>query len=118
MGDIQISFTTGKLRTCLPTLKSSLEKNLKSHVVFKVTSNPFSSIYVGQTSQHVTARISEPVGQQLVECCGSAHNIEWEILDVYREVEKPMTIEGIYQKAETRIKYARRVPGRELTLKY
>ena len=31
--DIQIIFTTRKLRTCLPTLKSLFDKNLKSHVV-------------------------------------------------------------------------------------
>ena len=31
--DIQIFFTTRKLRTCLPNLKSPFDKNLKSHVV-------------------------------------------------------------------------------------
>ena len=50
--DIQIIFTTRKLRTCLPTLKLPFDKNLKSHVVYKVTCNECSSIYVGQTSRH------------------------------------------------------------------
>ena len=85
--EIQIIFTTRKLRTCLPTLKSPFDKNLKSHVVHKVTCNGCSSIYVGSTSRHVITRnlehqkLDSPVGQNLVECCGTAHNIEWEILD-------------------------------------
>ena len=81
--DIHIIFTTRKLRTCLSTLKSPLDKNLKSHVVYKVACNGCSSIYVGQTSRHVTTRVSElqkkdfPVGQHLVECCGTKHNVKW-----------------------------------------
>ena len=104
MCDIQINFTTRKLRTCLTTLKSPFDKNLKSHVVYKVTCNGCISIYVGQTSRHVTARVSEhqkkdsPVGQHLVECCGTTHNVKWEILDACRGVEKLMTIEAIYIK--------------------
>ena len=54
---IQIIFTKRKLRTCLPTLQSPFDKNLKSHVVYKVTCNGCSSIYVGQTSRHVTTKI-------------------------------------------------------------
>ena len=57
--DIQIIFTTRKQRTCLPTLKSPSDKNLKSHVVYKVICNGCSSIYIGQTSQHVTTRASK-----------------------------------------------------------
>ena len=57
--DNQTIFTTRKLRTCLPTLKSSFDKNLKSHVVYKVTCKVCGSIYVGQTSRHVTTRSSE-----------------------------------------------------------
>ena len=57
--DIQMIFKTSKLRTCLPTLKSSFEKNLKSHVIYTSIGNGWSSIYVGQTSRHVTSRTSE-----------------------------------------------------------
>ena len=105
--DIQIIFKARKLRTCLPTLAcppQPFDKNLKSLVVYKVTWNACSSIYVGQTSRHVTTRISEhqkedsPVEQHLVECCGTTHNVKWEILDACRGVEKLMTIETIYKK--------------------
>ena len=125
MCDIQIIFTTGELRTCLPTLKSPFDKNLKSHVVNKVTCNGRSSIYVGQTSRHVTTRISEhqkkdsPVGQQLVESCGTTHNVQWEILEACRGVEKLMTIEAIYiKKLKPQLNTPDEYRRRELTLKY
>ena len=100
--DIKIIFTARKTRTGLRALKSSFDNNLKSHVVYKVTCNGCISIYVGQTSRHVTTRISEhqkknsPVGQDIVESCGLAHNLEREILDACRRVGKIMTIEVIY----------------------
>ena len=110
LSNIHIIFTTRKLRTCLPTLKSPFDKNLKSHVVYKVTC---SSIYVGQTSRHVITRISEHqkkdsrFGQHLVECCGTTHSVKWEILDASRGVEKLNDDRSdLHQKAETAIKYA------------
>ena len=125
LGDIQIIFTTRKLRTCLSTLKAPFDKNLKSHVVYKVTCNGCSSIYVGQTSRHVTTRISEhqekdsPVGQHLIECFGKLHNIKWEILDACRGVEMLMTIEAIYiKKLKPQLNTLDEYRGRELTLKY
>ena len=121
--DFQIIFTTRKLRTCLPTLKSPFDKNLKSHVVYKVTCNGCSSIYVGETSRHVTTRTSEhrkkdsPVTQHLVECCGTTHNVNWEIHDACREVEKLMTIEAIYiKKLKPQLNTRDEYRGRELIL--
>ena len=105
MYDVQIILTTRELRTFLPTLKLSFDKNLNSHVVYKITCNGCVSIFIGQTIENVTTRIPEhqkknfPVGQQLVECCGTAHNFEWEILDTCRRgIEKLMTIEATYIK--------------------
>ena len=71
----------------MPTLELCFDKNLKSHLVYKVTCYEFSFIYVGETSWHNTIGISEhkkkdtPVGGHLVEYCGTAKNIECEILD-------------------------------------
>ena len=59
---------------------------------------------LAKTSWKVTTRISEhqkkgsTVGKHLVECCGTAHYIEWEILDTTRGVEELMTMEAIYIK--------------------
>ena len=57
---------------------------------------------VGQTSRHVTTRISEhqkkdpQVGKNLVESSGCTNDIEWKILDACRPVRKLMTVEVIY----------------------
>ena len=76
-------------------------------------------------AKHVTTRISEhqkkdsAVGQHLVECCGTAHNIEWEILDTCRGVEKLMTIQAIYiKKLKPQLNTRDEYRGWELTLKY
>ena len=100
---IQIFFTR-KLRRYLPILKLFCDKILKPHVVHKVICNGCISIYVGQTSRHVTARISghqkknSPVEKHLVECCGTAHDIEMMILDSCHGLKKLMTIEALFIK--------------------
>ena len=98
---------------------------MNSLVVYKVKCNGCSSTYVGQTSQHVTTIFLEnqkkdsSVGQNLVECCGTAHNNEWKSLDAYHGVEKLMTIEAIYIKeAKPQLKTHDGYRGREVTLKY
>ena len=57
--ELQVVFTERKSRSCLPTLKSSFARDLKSHVVYEIKCNGCGSIYVEQTSRHVTTRISE-----------------------------------------------------------
>ena len=44
---VQTIFTTRKLQCCLPSLKSSFDKDLKPHVVYELTCNGCKSIYVG-----------------------------------------------------------------------
>ena len=62
------------------------------------------SSMLAKTSWNVTTRISEhqkinsTLGQHLVECCGTAHYIEWEILDANRGSEERMTMKAIYNK--------------------
>ena len=112
------------LRSCLATLNSSFDRDLKSHVVYEIKYNGCGSIYVGQTSRHVTTGITEQekdsqVGQHLIECRGAKNDIEWKILDPCWTVEKLMIIEAIYismlkPALNTRDEYM----GWELTLKY
>ena len=123
--ELQVVFTTRKLRSCLPNLKSSFDRDLKSHVVYEIKCNGCGSIYVGQTSRHVTTRITEhqkkdsQVGQHLVECRGATNDIEWRILDACRSVEKLMIIEAIYiSKLKPALNTRDEYRGRELTLKY
>ena len=59
-------------------------------------------IYAGQTSRHVTTRISEhekkdsKVSQHHFNCGCSTNDFEWQILDAFRILEKSMTIEDEY----------------------
>ena len=91
-------FITRKLNSCLPTLISTFDRDLKSYVLIEIKSNGCGSIYVVQTSRHVITRITEhqkedsQVGRHIVECSGSTNNI----LDVGPTVEKRITIEAIY----------------------
>ena len=115
--DLQVVFITRKFRSCLPTLKSSFDSDLKSHVLYEIKGNRYGSIYVVQTSRYVTIRISEHQ-KDLVECCDSTNGIEWKILDASRTVEKLMTIEAILiSKLKPALNTRDENRGRELTLK-
>ena len=122
---LQVVFMTRKLRSCLPTLKSSFDRDLKSHVVYEIKCNECGSIYVGQTIRNVTTRTTEhqkkdsQVGQHLVECRGATNGIEWKFLDACRTVEKLMMIEAIYiSKLKPTLNTLDEYRGRELTFKY
>ena len=45
--------------SCLLSLKSSFDKDLKSHVIYELICNGCKSIYVGQTCRHITTRVAE-----------------------------------------------------------
>ena len=82
---VQTIFTTRKLTSCLPSLKSSFDNDLKSHVVYKLTCNGCKSIYVGQTCLHITTRVAEhdkansPMGVHAIECNGNKTAFQWKI---------------------------------------
>ena len=57
-------FTTRKLKSCLPSPKSSLDKDLKSHVVYELICYGCKSIYVGQTCWHITTRVADNAGEE------------------------------------------------------
>ena len=47
------------MRTCLPSLKRKMEKNLKSRLVHKIVCPGCNVHYVGQTSRHLITRFKE-----------------------------------------------------------
>ena len=55
----QTIFTTWKLKSCLPSLKSTFDKDLKANLVYELTCNGCKSIYVGKTCRHITTRVAE-----------------------------------------------------------
>ena len=56
-----IVMTLRKLKTVLPSLKPSVEKLMKSGVVYNITCPGCSACYVGQTDRHMTTRLYEHV---------------------------------------------------------
>ena len=55
--NVQVVFTTRKLESCLPSLKSAFSNDLKSRVVYQLSCSGCSSTYVGQTVRHLTREL-------------------------------------------------------------
>ena len=73
MHPVRTILTIRKLKNCFPSLKSSFDKDLNSHVVCELTCNGCKSIYVGQTCRHnntkvaVHAKADSPMGIHAIE---------------------------------------------------
>ena len=97
---VQTIFTTRKLKSCLPSLKCSFDKDLKSHKVYETTCNGCKSIYVRQTCRHITTSLAEraKAGSQvgINECNGNETAFQWKILDHCGNQSKLMTLEALY----------------------
>ena len=94
-------FTTRKLCTFLPSLKSSFDRNPKSHV-YKICCCGCSSTYIGRTCRHLDTRISEhqktssPVAKHAVECCGAPTAFNYKIIYQCQDSEKFTIIEVLH----------------------
>ena len=101
----QIAFTTRTLKTCLPSLKTSFARELRSKVVYKLTCSGSNSTYVVQTVRHLATRVDEhrkgdcPVGQHLLECnkeVGGTAELKSEIIDQRANTHKLLTLEALH----------------------
>ena len=90
---VQTIFTTRKLKSCLPSLKSSFDMDLKSHVFYEFTCNGCKSIYVGQKCRFITTRVAEhakadsPMGVHAIECNGDKNSFPVEDI---RPMQQPI----------------------------
>ena len=98
-----VVMTLRKLKTMLPSLKSPVEKVLRSGVVYKITCPRCQSCYVGQTSRHIQTRFKEhmnqmtPVGKHLKQCQQTVSCEETEILaSSSRGEDFLMTLEALW----------------------
>ena len=124
--NVQVVFTTRKLQSCLPSLKSAFSNDLKSRVVYKLSCSGCTSTYVGQTVRHLITRIEEhkkvdsPVGLHLQQCQleGNSADLSWEIIDRSNNQTKLLTLEAIHiRKEKPGLNTRDEFRSRELTLK-
>ena len=74
-------------------------------MVLKVSCKGSNSINVGHNKQDNT---SFYVGKHLIQCCGTAHNIELDLFDACCRVDKLRIFEATYfKKVELASKYSR-----------
>ena len=124
--NVQVVFTTRKLESCLPSLKSAFSNDLKSKVVYKLSCSGCTSTYVGPIVPHLTTRIEEykkadsPVGLHLQQCQleGNSADLSWEVIDMSNNQTKLLAIEAIYiRKEKLGLNTRHDFRSRELTLK-
>ena len=101
--------TLRKLKTVLLTLKPSIQKRVRSHIVYRIMCPRCRSCYIGQTSQYLDARFgqhkkpSQPVGKHLRRCdaLGDISVVDVEMLAASTCGEQYlMTLEALWQKEE------------------
>ena len=97
--------TIKKLKTVLPSLKTPIEKALKSKVVYQINCSRCEACYVGQTSRHLATRIKEhqksgPVGSHMKSCNTSLtmDNVSIKTVST-RSIAHLMTLEALIIKS-------------------
>ena len=121
---LQKIFTTRKLRSCLLSLKSSFDKDLKSHVVYELTCNGCKSIYIGQTCRLFTTRVAEhaqadsPMEIHAMKRNGEKTAFPRKILDQCGNQSKLLTLEALFiRTVQPAINTREEYRTQELTLK-
>ena len=100
--EVSTVFTTRKLKTALPSLKSPIPKMFLSNVVYQSTSPGCQSSYVGQTTRLLTTRIQEharpasQVGSHLRNCSQTMQNAEINVIDRTNSTIKLLTLEALH----------------------
>ena len=117
----QIIFTTRKIETCMPSLKSSFSSELKLKLVYRLDCCGLKSIHFGQTVRHLTTRIEEhqkkdtQVGQCGSESCKS--EFTWKIVHQASSNIRLTTLEALHMwKKRPAINTRDEFRSRKLTL--
>ena len=120
--------TLRKVKTVLPSLKPSVDKALRSRIVYKINCSRCNACYVGQTDRHLHKRfkehlrISQPVGLHLKLCGVTAHFDNEEEVSILqctsRNVAFLETLEALWQRdLKPRINTRDEFRKRELTIR-
>ena len=124
--NVQVFFTTRKLESCLPSLKSLFLNDLESRVVYEQSCSGCTSSYVGKTVRHLTTRIEEhkkadsPVGFHLQQCQfeGNSAALSWEFIYTSHNQTNLLLLEEIHiRKVKPGLNTRNEFRSRELKLK-
>ena len=97
----QITSATRKMKTCLPSLKTSFAHELRSKVVYKLTCSGCNSTYVSRILRNLATSVDEhrkgdfPVRQRLLEGnkeVGGTAELNSEIIDQTANTQKLLTL--------------------------
>ena len=119
--------TLRKLKTVMPTLKPTVEKKIRSDVVYKINCPRCQAFYIGFTNQYLTSRFSshrkpsQAVGKHLRNC-GALNEVSVEDIEIlsqsHRGTEYLMTLEALWQdELRPTINTKEEWKSRELTIK-
>ena len=122
--EVSTIFTTRKLKTALPSLKSPIPKMFLSNVVYQITCPGCQSSYVGQTTRHLTTRIQEHarpashVGSHLRNCSQTMQDADVNIIDRTNSNTKLLILEALHiSRRAPSINQKEEYRTRELTLR-
>ena len=120
----RVVMTLRKLKTVLPSLKPSVDKMLKSGVVYQISCSRCNACYVGQTDRHFQTRFKEhlsrhPMKTHLAECRAEINEQNAVILhQTARGEEYRLTLEALYiREIKPTINTKDEYRSRELTIK-
>ena len=120
-----IVMTLRKLKTVLPSLKPSVEKMLRSGVVYEITCPRCTACYVGETCRHLQTRFKEhiqrigPMRKHLAQCRTSLEEKDVDILQQSSRGENfVLTLEALHiRERKPTINTKDEYRSRELTIK-
>ena len=116
-----------KLKTVLPSLKSSTKEILRSRVVYKLAYPGCNTCYVGQSTRHLLTRFREhkndksaPVFKHFQECLGTRPNVEdIEVLYKGPKNYETLAIEALFiREIKPKLNTKDEHRSRELTIKF
>ena len=122
----RVVMTLRKLKTVLPSLKTPVEKALKSGIVYKLSCPRCQSCYVGQTIRHLQTRFKEhmkpsaAVSKHLKNCKSTINCADTEILAATQRSQAfLMTLESIWiRELAPAINTKDEYRSRELTIRW
>ena len=125
---IQPVVTLPKQKTFLPSLKPSVNEELRNSVVYKITCPGCHACHVGQTSQHMITRFKEhskqknkPVRKHFDICIGAKLQTSdvRKLASSNRGMEHLLTLEALYiREIKTELNTKDESRSRELTIKF